>query len=69
MRHGETGTLVRHGEVSALVGALRELLKDKDLRSKMSIQAHDFAQGFSWDASASGVESLLQRVVAEGGPE
>lgn len=69
VRHGETGTLVRHGDVSALAGALRELLKDKDLRRKMSIQAHDFAQGFSWDASASGVESLLQRVVAEGGPE
>ena len=67
VRHGETGTLVRHGDVSALVGALRELLKDKDLRSKMSIQAHDFAQGFSWDASASGVESVLKRVVVKSG--
>ena len=67
VRDGETGTLVRHGDVSALAGALRELLKDKDLRTKMSIQAHKFAQSFSWDASASGVESVLKRVVVKSG--
>ncbi|SVD67867.1 uncharacterized protein METZ01_LOCUS420721, partial [marine metagenome] len=67
VRDGETGTLVRHGDVSALAGALRELLKDKDLRTEMSIQAHKFAQSFSWDASASGVESVLKRVVVKSG--
>ena len=69
VRHGETGILVRHGDVSAVAQALRQLLKDKSLRSKMSIQAHNFAQRFSWDGCASGVESVLKRVVAKGSRE
>ena len=69
VRHGETGILVRHGDVSAVAQALRQLLKDESLRSKMSIQAHNFAQRFSWDGCASGVESVLKRVVAKGSRE
>jgi glycosyltransferase involved in cell wall biosynthesis len=64
---GRTGLLVPHGEVPALVGALRTLLTDAPLRERLGRQAREFAEGFSWDASAVAVEAYLDKVVAPGG--
>lgn len=64
---GRTGLLVPHGEVPALVGALRTLLTDAPLRERLGRQAREFAEGFSWDASAVAVEAYLDEVVAPGG--
>lgn len=64
--HGETGLLVPHGDVEELASALRTLVEDADLRSRMSEAARTFATRFSWDASADAFEGLLRRVVGEG---
>jgi glycosyltransferase involved in cell wall biosynthesis len=64
---GETGLLVPHGDVPALAAAVRTLLGDGALRARMGRQARAFAERFSWDASADGVEQVLAQVVAKGG--
>ena len=62
---GQTGLLVPHGDVPALVTAIASLLGDGALREKMGRQARAFAEGFSWDAAADRVESVLREVVTE----
>jgi glycosyltransferase involved in cell wall biosynthesis len=62
---GETGLLVPHGDVPALAEAMRMLLADSERRRKMGRAARRYAERFSWDASASAVEAVLRRVVAE----
>ena len=65
---GETGVLVPHGDLDALTGALRRLIRDADRRRTMSEQARVFAERFSWNASAEAFERLLYRVVADSAP-
>lgn len=66
---GETGVLVPHGDVAALSTALAKLLTDPALRRRMGSAARRFAERYSWDATADGVERVLHRVVARGTPE
>lgn len=71
--HGETGSLVTHGDVPALASALRSLLADPVSRDRMGRRARTLAEALSWDASADGVEAVLRdvaacEVVGEGGP-
>jgi glycosyltransferase involved in cell wall biosynthesis len=62
---GETGVLVPYGDTHALADALARLLCDGDLRRRMGVAARAFAERFSWDASADGVEAVLRRSAAE----
>jgi glycosyltransferase involved in cell wall biosynthesis len=62
---GETGVLVPHGDVRALAEALRGLLEDGPGRERMGRRGRAFAERFSWDAAAQGVESELREVVTE----
>lgn len=69
VQHDRTGLLVPHGDVEALAGALRVLIRDPGRRARMSEQARSFAEEYSWDASALRVEALLNRVVDGSAPE
>ena len=69
VRHGETGLLVPHGDVHALVDAILTLIDDPARRESMGVAARRFAERFSWDASAHAMEALLRRVVADSGAE
>jgi glycosyltransferase involved in cell wall biosynthesis len=62
---GETGILVPHGEVGPLAEALGRLLRDRELHARLARGARSFAEKFSWEASADGVEAVLRRVVDE----
>jgi glycosyltransferase involved in cell wall biosynthesis len=62
---GETGILVPHGEVRPLAEALGRLLRDRELHARLARGARSFAEKFSWEASADGVEAVLRRVVDE----
>ena len=64
---GETGLLVPHGDLDALTSGLAALLTDADARASMEIDARRFAERFTWDASARGMEGVLGRVVARAG--
>jgi len=60
VRHGETGFLVPHGDVVALARRTGELLSDHDLRQTQGHAARRFAEGFSWEASASAMDRALR---------
>jgi len=61
---GQTGLLVRHGDVRALADSIAALLDDGERRLGMGRQARAFAEQYSWDASADMMEAFLRRVVA-----
>ena len=63
---GETGLLVPHGDVGAVADAIEALIRNPELRATMAQRARDFAEGFSWDASADAFEGFLRRVVGDG---
>lgn len=67
--HDRTGLLVPHGDVDALVDAIRSLVTDLERLSHMSEEARLFAEGYSWTASAEAFERLLRRVVDGNRPE
>lgn len=62
---GRTGFLVPHGDVEALASGIGRILGDPELRDRLGRQARAFAEGHSWDASATAMETFLSRVVAD----
>ena len=61
---GQTGLLVRHGDVHALADSIASLLNDVERRLAMGREARAFAEQYSWDSSADLMEAFLRRVVA-----
>ena len=61
---GKTGILVPHGNVEALSDALFSLLENTETRREMGVAARDFAEKYSWEASARKMEALLENRVA-----
>jgi glycosyltransferase involved in cell wall biosynthesis len=64
VRDGETGFLIRHGDVAAFGAALDRLAQDPALVATLGRQARPFAETFTWDRCARNSESLLAEVVA-----
>jgi glycosyltransferase involved in cell wall biosynthesis len=62
---GETGFLVRHGDVDQLAGRLRQLLTDAPLRDRLGRQARAFAERHSWERAADLTEQALHALVQE----
>lgn len=67
VRDGETGYLVRHGDVEALAGAMRRLAGDRLLVERLGTQARAFAEGFTWERAADETEAHLRDVTVGGG--
>ena len=65
--HDRTGLLVPHGDVVALAGAFRRLLTRHEVRAEMGREARRFAETFTWEATADGMERFLAHRVATGG--
>ena len=63
VRHGETGFLVRHGDVAGLAEALGRFAGDPQLVASMGARARAFAETFTWDRCARATEAHLQQVV------
>jgi glycosyltransferase involved in cell wall biosynthesis len=66
VRNRETGLLVPHGDVAALVSAFRELACDAALRQRLSLGARAFAQSLSWERAARETLEHLEAAVAGG---
>jgi glycosyltransferase involved in cell wall biosynthesis len=66
VRHGETGFLVPHGDVSAMVTRMQELAESATRVASFAASARAFAERFSWDAAARQTETHLRAIVGEG---
>ncbi len=66
--HGESGLLVRHGDVTALADAIRSLFRDPCRLDRLAAGARARAEGFTWDASAAAIEQHLTAVAARERP-
>jgi glycosyltransferase involved in cell wall biosynthesis len=62
--HGETGLLVRHGDVNALADTIRALCRDRLQLERLGRAARERALSFTWDAAANAMERQLAAVVA-----
>ncbi|HEX4575191.1 MAG TPA: glycosyltransferase family 4 protein [Gemmatimonadales bacterium] len=67
VRPGETGFLVRHGDVRGLADRMLALAADPGLVERLGRGARAFAEQLSWDQAASATEAHLRRVIAQGG--
>ncbi len=66
VRHGETGFLVRHGDVQGMAAAFARLAGDPALVASMGVKARAFAESFTWDRCARATEAHLLEVINRG---
>ncbi|MCX8073857.1 MAG: glycosyltransferase family 4 protein [Candidatus Binatia bacterium] len=64
VRHGETGLLVPHGDLQALVDAMARILTDTSLRERLSRGAIAWAKQFSWEQAADRTIEVIEAEVA-----
>lgn len=65
VRNGETGFLVRHGDVGALAAAMGRLAADRSLAERLGAQGRTFATTFTWERTASETARHLHEVIEE----
>jgi glycosyltransferase involved in cell wall biosynthesis len=65
VRHGETGYLVPHGDVAALVTAMRAIADAPDLVATLGRGGRAFAESLTWDRAARETEAHLALVTAQ----
>lgn len=67
VRHGETGFLTPHGDVSAMSAAMERLAASPALVTEIGARARVFAETFTWDRCARATEAHLLQVTNRGG--
>ena len=64
---GETGLIVRNGDVGAFADALDRLLGNPQLAARLGAAAHEYARReLSWDHAAQSLEGVYERVLGAG---
>jgi glycosyltransferase involved in cell wall biosynthesis len=61
---GETGFLYPHSDTEAMARHIVRLLKDENLRKKLSKRGLEWAKEFTWQKAAEKVESIIERVMS-----
>ena len=59
---GETGILVRHGDLTAMVAAMQRVVASPGLVHEMGARGRKFAEGFTWDRAALETERHLTEI-------
>ena len=59
---GETGILVPHGDLAAMLAAMERVASSPDLVRTMGEHGTRFAAGFSWDGAALATERHLMEI-------
>jgi glycosyltransferase involved in cell wall biosynthesis len=63
VRHGVTGFLVPHGDTAALAARMLELAADPPLVTRLGAAARAFAEGLSWERTASATADHLHDII------
>ena len=66
--NGETGVLVRHGDLTAMVEAMERIAASPDLVRDMGVRGRRFAEGFTWNRAAVETERHLSEIAGLRGP-
>ena len=64
---GETGFLVRHGDLDGLAARMLELADQPARLAALGTAARRFAEGLTWERTASETERHLQDIIAGSG--
>ena len=64
---GETGMLVRHGDLAAMVAAMERIAAGPELVRTMGERGRRFAGGFTWDRAAQETERHLSEIAGHRG--
>jgi glycosyltransferase involved in cell wall biosynthesis len=64
VRHGETGFLVRHGDVEALAERMLQLANEPSLVDRLGAAARQFAEAHTWERAAEATERHLHDIIA-----
>ena len=67
VRHGETGYLVRHGDVEGISEAMQRLASDRVLVEQLGARGRNFAMTFTWERAAAETARHLHKVIEGGG--
>lgn len=67
VRDGETGFLVRHGDIDAMAAAMQRLCDSPDLVARLGARGRAFAESFTWDRAADDTAAHLMHVIQSGG--
>ena len=59
---GETGLLVRHGDLAAMVAAMERVAASAGFVRDMGLRGRRFAEGFTWDRAARETERHLSEI-------
>lgn len=62
VKHGYNGLLVEDGNIEALANTIIKVLKDNELRERLSKNAIKWAKHFSWDKSAKEFERVIKTI-------
>lgn len=63
--HGKTGFLVKHGDIEELAQKIILILKDKQLREKLSQNALEWASQFDWERAARETLDLIEYTISK----
>jgi glycosyltransferase involved in cell wall biosynthesis len=63
IEHGRSGLLVPHGDPAAMTAAIRRILEDPALASRLSRAAHDLARSLSMDREKEAWLALYRRLL------
>lgn len=66
VRDGDTGFLVRHGDIEGLAAAFQRLAGSRELVTSMGAKARAFAETFTWDRATDETEAHLMGVIQSG---
>jgi glycosyltransferase involved in cell wall biosynthesis len=61
IRDGETGLLVENGNVPALADAVISMIKDTELRNRLTENALEYSKQFSWDNAAKVFSEIIEQ--------
>ena len=67
VRHGETGFLVRHGDVAGLANAMRGLAGSPAEVAALGARGRAFAETFTWERAADETANHLREIIERGG--